>query len=53
TNMFLGFTFGGDGTLKGEPAIFEVIDKSFGFDTVKEAQQAINSAHVEGESFDN
>ncbi|KAK2654598.1 hypothetical protein Ddye_014454 [Dipteronia dyeriana] len=33
---------------------FHVIDKSLGFDTaVKDAQQAINAAHVKGESFDN
>ncbi|KAI8544525.1 hypothetical protein RHMOL_Rhmol08G0304000 [Rhododendron molle] len=31
-----------------------VIDKSFGFDTaVEEAQRAINTAHVEAESFEN
>ena len=30
---------------------FQVIDRSFGFDTaVEEAQRAINSAHVEAES---
>lgn len=30
---------------------FQVIDKSFGFDTaVEEAQRAINAAHVEAES---
>lgn len=33
---------------------FQVIDKSFGFDTaVEEAQRAINAAHVEVESVEN
>lgn len=33
---------------------FQVIDKSFGFDTaVEEAQRAINAAHVESESNEN
>ena len=35
-------------------AWFQVIDKSFGFDTaVEEAQRAINAAHVEVESVEN
>ncbi|KAG5558281.1 hypothetical protein RHGRI_008269 [Rhododendron griersonianum] len=34
--------------------LFQVIDKSFGFDTaVEEAQRAINAAHVEVESVEN
>lgn len=34
--------------------MFQVIDKSFGFDTaVEEAQRAINAAHVEAESIEN
>lgn len=34
--------------------MFQVIDKSFGFDTaVEEAQRAINAAHVEVESVEN
>lgn len=34
--------------------LFQVIDKSFGFDTaVEEAQRAINAAHVEAESAEN
>lgn len=34
--------------------LFQVIDKSFGFDTaVEEAQRAINAAHVEAESIEN
>ena len=34
--------------------LFQVIDKSFGFDTaVEEAQRAINAAHVEAESSEN
>lgn len=34
--------------------IWQVIDKSFGFDTaVEEAQRAINAAHVEAESMEN
>ena len=34
--------------------LFQVIDKSFGFDTaVEEAQRAISAAHVESESNDN
>lgn len=33
---------------------FQIIDKSFGFDTaVEEAQRAINAAHVEAESGEN
>lgn len=33
---------------------YQVIDKSFGFDTaVEEAQRAINAAHVEAESAEN
>lgn len=33
---------------------WQVIDKSFGFDTaVEEAQRAINAAHVEAESVQN
>jgi len=33
---------------------WQVIDKSFGFDTaVEEAQRAINAAHVEAESIHN
>ena len=33
---------------------WQVIDKSFGFDTaVEEAQRAINAAHVEAESIEN
>ena len=33
---------------------WQVIDKSFGFDTaVEEAQRAINAAHVEAESVHN
>lgn len=33
---------------------FQVIDKSFGFDTaVEEAQRAIDAAHVEAESNEN
>ena len=33
---------------------FQVIDRSFGFDTaVEEAQRAINAAHVEAESSEN
>ena len=33
---------------------FQIIDKSFGFDTaVEEAQRAINAAHVEAESIHN
>ncbi|KAH7846419.1 hypothetical protein Vadar_013836 [Vaccinium darrowii] len=44
----------GDGTQKGASVIYEVIDKSFGFDTaVEEAQRAINAAHVEAESTEN
>lgn len=35
-------------------AWWQVIDKSFGFDTaVEEAQRAINAAHVEAESVHN
>lgn len=34
--------------------LYQVIDKSFGFDTaVEEAQRAINAAHVEAESTEN
>lgn len=34
--------------------LYQVIDKSFGFDTaVEEAQRAINAAHVEVESVEN
>jgi 6-phosphofructokinase 1 len=34
--------------------MFQVIDKSFGFDTaVEEAQRAINAAHVEAVSAEN
>jgi 6-phosphofructokinase len=34
--------------------LFQVIDKSFGFDTaVEEAQRAINAAHVEAVSAEN
>lgn len=34
--------------------MWQVIDKSFGFDTaVEEAQRAINAAHVEAESMEN
>lgn len=34
--------------------LWQVIDKSFGFDTaVEEAQRAINAAHVEAESMEN
>lgn len=34
--------------------MYQVIDKSFGFDTaVEEAQRAINAAHVEAESTEN
>ena len=34
--------------------MFQVIDKSFGFDSaVEEAQRAINAAHVEAGSADN
>ncbi|RWW68385.1 hypothetical protein BHE74_00024144 [Ensete ventricosum] len=48
------YIIGGDGTQKGASVIFEVIDKSFGFDTaVEEAQRAINAAHVESESVEN
>ncbi|RZS16146.1 hypothetical protein BHM03_00048097 [Ensete ventricosum] len=48
------YIIGGDGTQKGAAAIFEVIDKSFGFDTaVEEAQRAINAAHVEAGSVEN
>ena len=33
---------------------FQVIDRSFGFDTaVEEAQRAINAAHVEADSMEN
>lgn len=33
---------------------YQIIDKSFGFDTaVEEAQRAINAAHVEAESAEN
>lgn len=33
---------------------YQVIDRSFGFDTaVEEAQRAINAAHVEAESAEN
>lgn len=33
---------------------WQIIDKSFGFDTaVEEAQRAINAAHVEAESVNN
>ncbi|KAH9799800.1 ATP-dependent 6-phosphofructokinase 3 [Citrus sinensis] len=48
------YIIGGDGTQKGAAVIYEVIDKSFGFDTaVEEAQRAINAAHVEAESIEN
>ncbi|KAH7854344.1 hypothetical protein Vadar_012788 [Vaccinium darrowii] len=48
------YIIGGDGTQKGASVIYEVIDKSFGFDTaVEEAQRAINAAHVEAESTEN
>ncbi|ONM28972.1 ATP-dependent 6-phosphofructokinase 4 chloroplastic [Zea mays] len=48
------YIIGGDGTQKGASVIYEVIDKSFGFDTaVEEAQRAINAAHVEAESAEN
>lgn len=33
---------------------FQVIDRSFGFDSaVEEAQRAINAAHVEADSMEN
>ncbi|XP_050886079.1 ATP-dependent 6-phosphofructokinase 6 isoform X3 [Lathyrus oleraceus] len=48
------YIIGGDGTQKGASLIYEVIDKSFGFDTaVEEAQRAINAAHVEVNSVEN
>ncbi|KVH89935.1 Phosphofructokinase [Cynara cardunculus var. scolymus] len=48
------YIIGGDGTQKGAAVIYEVIDRSFGFDTaVEEAQKAINAAHVEAESAEN
>ncbi|KAA3477508.1 ATP-dependent 6-phosphofructokinase 3-like [Gossypium australe] len=48
------YILGGDGTQRGAAVIFEVIDKSFGFDTaVEEAQRAINAAHVESLSIEN
>ena len=41
-------------SLNSSLSLFQVIDKSFGFDSaVEEAQRAINAAHVEAGSAEN